>query len=334
MTNTRETPVSFSNRDGLRLFGILHLPERPRSDGRAILLLSPGVKGRVAPHRMYWKMARRFAALGFPVLRFDFYGLGDSEGSAPEPLLADFYGQVQGGRFVPDTIAAMDWMEKNHGCGSFIAAGLCGGALTGLLAAERDARIEGLLGLSIPVILDGSAIDFSKFMTDKQLAGTRQRYLGKLRLWDPSVWKSWARLLTFRSHYSLLLRSLRQPFARTKTETTDTASPPPADNTNPLFARALTHFVESGRRMLLVFAETDRLWFEYDAKFVQRNREWLVRHGSDFNVHVTPQANHIFSFAEWQQDMLDESCRWLLQEYPARGVERGSGTAAGRVVAL
>ena len=312
-----EQPVAFKNANGLTLYGILHLPEGQRADNRAILLLSPGVKGRVAPHRLYWKMARAFTALGFPVLRFDFHGLGDSEGTLPEPLLADFYGQVQVGRYVDDTITAMDWMQQTLGCTGFVAAGLCGGALTGLLTAERDSRIEGLLALSIPVILDGSSIDFSKFMTEAQLEGNRRRYLERLRLWDPAVWASWARFLTFRSHYSLIARALSRPFARRRTGNDAATSPAPADNTNPLFARALRRFVERRRRLLLVFAETDRLWFEYDTKFAQRNREWLDLHASDYTVHVTSQANHIFSFSEWQRDMLDASSRWLAQEYPS-----------------
>jgi hypothetical protein len=229
----------------------------------------------------------------------------------------------------------MDWMASHHGCTRFIAGGLCGGALTGLLAAERDPRIEALLGLSIPVILDGSAIDFSKFMTDKQLAGTRQRYFGKLRLWDPAVWKSWARFLTFRSHYSLLFRSLVAPFAKRRPAEATAPAAAVADNTNPLFARALRAFVESGRRLLLVFAGTDRLWFEYEAKFTERHREWLARHGSDFEVHVTAEANHIFSFSEWQQDMFERSIEWLRREYPApepAGVAEPAGSRdAGRL---
>jgi len=37
------------------------------------------------------------------VLRFDFYGLGDSEGEIREPMLADLYGSIQMGRYVKDT---------------------------------------------------------------------------------------------------------------------------------------------------------------------------------------------------------------------------------------
>ena len=92
----------------------------------------------------------------------------------PRRCLSDFYGATQLGRYVGDTLAAMDWMQRTYGTTSFIAAGLCGGALTGLLTAARDPRIVGLVGLSIPVILDGSDRDASRYMT----AGTAAPKLG------------------------------------------------------------------------------------------------------------------------------------------------------------
>ena len=315
----KATPVTFLNKDGRRLFGMLHKPETPRTDGVGILLLSPGVKGRVAPHRLYNKMTHQFVALGFPVLRFDFHGLGDAEGELQEALLADLYGAVQAGRYIGDTIAAMDWMEREQGVSRFIAAGLCGGALTGLLTAPHDSRVRAMLALSIPVIRDGSAIDSTLYMTDAQLEGNRQRYLGKLKLWDRDVWHSWVRLLTFQSHYSLIFRALTKAFIsrRGKAPAPDQAAAEPADNTNPLFAPAFRHMVANRCPMLLIFAGTDRLLHEYDVKFAQRHRAWLDTSTDWYTMHVTKHANHVFSITEWQQEMLEQSRQWLEREFNA-----------------
>lgn len=315
MTSPAPIPVSFVNKAGLRLFGILHQPAKPRVSDTAILLLSPGVKMRVAPHRLYNKMAERFVALGYPVLRFDFHGLGDSEGAAPEALLADLYGATQVGRYVDDTVAAMDWMENTYGVKHFIASGLCGGALTGMLTAQRDARISSLLALSIPAILDGANIDASKYMTDTQLKGNRLRYLGKLRLWDPAVWKSWVRFFSFKSHYSLIVKAMLRPvlkrLAPAPAPAPRAAAPEVKDNTNPHFAPALLRMLESARPVLLIFGETDRLLWDFQDKFQQRHAGRLEPHARHFEMHVTKQANHIFSFAEWQLDMLAHACAWL-----------------------
>jgi alpha/beta superfamily hydrolase len=312
-------PVSFPNKDGLRLFGILHQPAVPREPGVAILLLSPGVKMRVAPHRLYNKMAERFVAMGYPVLRFDFHGLGDSDGETTDTNLADLYGATQVGRYVADTVSAMDWMQETHGVSRFIAAGLCGGALTGLLTAERDARITSLLGLSIPVILDGSNVDASQYMTTAQLEGTRDGYLRKLNPLKGGAWQSWVRLLTFQSDYRMIVRSLMKPvLARLRRAEPQphaaaeaSTATQPADNTNPYFAPAFRRMVSTSRRVLLVFAEADRLFWEFDHKFMQRHQAALEPYAEWYRVHVTRQANHIFSFGEWQQDMLDQCCGWL-----------------------
>jgi len=278
---------------------------------------------RVAPHRLYLNMAERFAALGYSVLRFDFYGLGDSEGEVREEYLADLYGAVQVGRYIDDTIGAMDWMQRTYGIRKFIVSGLCGGAITGLLTAVKDQRIICLMGLAIPVILDGTHIDFTKYMTDAQLQGTRDGYVRKLR--DLGAWRSWVRFLTFRSHYSLIFRSLFKPLL-VRIRGGNSALAPPAqsedrDNTNPYFAPAFFNMVSNSRYVYLIFAGSDRLLWEYETKFVGRYRTRLESYSSWYEIHVTKDANHIFSFREWQEDMLDQCCRWL-EALSAEGVAK------------
>lgn len=309
--------VVFPNRDGLRLFGIVHEPEpdrRLRGDV-GIILLSPGVKMRVAPHRLYNDMARRFTDLGFTVLRFDFYGLGDSEGELDEEYLADVYGAIQVGRYVGDTIAAMDWMERECKVSRFVLSGLCGGAITGLLTGAKDPRVACLLGLAIPVILDGSNIDFWRYMTDAQLKGARDGYLRKLC--DPASWQSWVRFLTFQSHYSLIFKSLLRPLLKRseKLDGLKKSEAIPKDNTNGHFQGAFTQMVSSGRRVLLLFAGADRLYSEFDVKFLQRNKHLVDAYSDYFEMSVVKESNHIFSFPEWEEEMLAVCSGWLSRYY-------------------
>jgi len=66
---------------GDRLVGILHAPaERARDIG--VLVVVGGPQYRVGSHRQFVRMARDFAAAGYPVLRFDHRGIGDSDGAA------------------------------------------------------------------------------------------------------------------------------------------------------------------------------------------------------------------------------------------------------------
>jgi hypothetical protein len=304
--NGRVHAATFVNRAGFRLFGIVHEPVINKRQDVAILLLSPGVKNRVAPHRLYNKMSALFTEMGFAVARFDFHGLGDSEGSIEERQLADLYGSIQLGRYVEDTRAAMDWMQQTHGYKRFILAGLCGGALTGLLASISEPRAVGLLSIGIPVMLDGSSIDTKRFMTAGQLGGLRAAYFKKAL--NPH---SWARLLRLETDFTLMAHTFLAALRRRARASSPQAAEPAPDNTNPLFAPALLGFLKSGRPMLLLFSGQDRLYWEFEEKFLARHPGALERHAALAHVEILPEANHVLTFPEWQADTLQRSRRWL-----------------------
>ena len=307
-------PVVFTNRAGRRLFGILHTPAAASDLG--VIFLSPGVKMRVGPQRLYNRLTDELVSMGLPVLRFDFYGLGDSEGTLAEELLKDVYNHIEVGRFVDDTVDAMDWMQRECGTARFILSGLCGGAITGLLAGARDERVAGLLGLGITPVLASQAADPSLYMTAGQLNEIGATYLSKVA--DP---RAWLRLLTFRSDYRLLWRAIGQRVRRRKGAQTPEAAAPAApapgepDNASPLFPPAYFTMLERRRPMLLVFGGADRLHFEYEEKFVARHRARLASAPPLCQVHVVPQANHVLSLAAWQHDMIDVSRRWLTTHF-------------------
>jgi len=320
--------VCFRDRAGRALYGILHRPVRDVAPGTVVVILSPGIKNRVAPHRLYVKMSRYLADRGFTVFRFDCHGLGDSEGEVSEKFLADLYGSIQVGRYVADTHDAMDWLQREHGARRFVLSGLCGGAITGLLAARRDPRADGILALGIPVILDGTKFreQKSKFLTEGELELYRTAYLRKL--FDP---KSWLRLVTLRTDLRALRRAmlgpLRRRFSARKTDADAPAGAGPgaasgdsAENMNPHFREAFETFLESSRRMILIFGEYDRLFWEYDEKFLLGDRDRYGRHGDRYELYLVPEARHIFELPETQADMLRKAHEWLGRHYgPSAG---------------
>ena len=318
-------PVTFPNADGLTLFGMLHVPaERPLRDV-AVILLSPGVKMRVAPHRMYLKQARRLADAGYAVLRVDFWGLGDAEGTVPEAQLLDLYGKVQIGRYVADTRAAVDWLARTHGFSKVVLAGLCGGALTGVLEAQDDPRVVGILGLGLPVMVQGAGLDYRQYLTAGQAEFMRTGYLKKL--WSP---RAWLRLLTFQSDFRLLANTFRRarkkaspPSEAAAPAATAAGAPPGAaaapakdDNANPLFPKAFERLLQRQCRVLLVFGGADRLFWEWEEKYASSRREFLAAQ-PHLAVEVLPDANHIISFDEWQQRFFELSDEWVRTHFPA-----------------
>jgi pimeloyl-ACP methyl ester carboxylesterase len=309
---SKRVPVTFPNRQGLRLFGILHLPNHDVKTDLAVLMLSPGVKMRVGPQRLYCTLTEQLVALGLPVLRFDFYGLGDSEGELTEEMLKDVYNHIEVGRFVDDTVDAMNWMAREHGTSRFILSGLCGGAITGLLAAEHDARVKGLLALAITPVLASRAANPAQYLTSGQAADIWRTYVGKLV--SP---QAWLRLLTLRTDFRLLWRSMRQGARAPEAPTAPAPVPAEHDNANPLFPPAFFAMMQSNRPVLMVFGGSDRLFWEYQEKFVARHQARLAAAPQCHEVHTIAAANHVLSFEAWQQEMLDVSSSWLRRWFAA-----------------
>ncbi len=309
-------PVVFNNKDDLKLFGIYHEPAGPEIKNTAIVLLSPGVKMRVAPHGMYKKMAEHYAALGFPVFRFDFYGLGDAEGEIELKQLSNIYNTIQLGRYVEDTLASLDWIESSLGIDQCIVGGLCGGAITGMLAAQEDTRIKALVALGIPVALDVGEENWHKHLSKGQLNQLGQGYLKNL-----FKFKSWVRLLTFQSDFRVLFKSLKQLIFKNKQEVKPEPSPETGkddkeeDNTNPKFAPAFMNMLQTARPMCHIFSGTDRLAWEFEEKFAQPYATELEQYANLYEVHVIEKANHILAHPDWFRQMLEISGAWLKKHF-------------------
>jgi pimeloyl-ACP methyl ester carboxylesterase len=308
--------VSFTNPAGLRLFGTLHQPAEPDASLPAVVLLSPGVKMRVGPGRLYVPLTDMLIELGYTVLRFDFFGLGDSEGELEERQLVDVYNHIEVGRYVGDTLAALDFL-RTRGHRRFIVGGLCGGAITALLAAERDSSIEALLSLGMTVTLASNAATPAKYLSARELESAKRHYLRKLA--NPRAWRSF---LTFKSNYGVIWRVIKRELFERKQPLPEPkppdASAPPEQrgNANPLFPKAFFTFLERGGRALLLFSEKDRLHGEYQEKFALPYAERLKAHMTQIHQHIVANANHVLSLHEWQREMVEVGMRWLLSLYP------------------
>lgn len=122
------------NCDGDRLVGVLAAPEVPARIG--VLVIVGGPQYRVGSHRQFVLLSRRLAEAGYAVLRFDYRGMGDSEGTQ-----RDF-------EHVSDDIAtAIDTLQQQvPAVTEVVLWGLCDGASAALLYCEKtsDPRVRGL----------------------------------------------------------------------------------------------------------------------------------------------------------------------------------------------
>lgn len=303
-------PVSFRGPHGHLLFGTLHRPAAPAGDLPAVVLMSPGVKMRVGPGRLYVPITDALVARGHTVLRFDFHGLGDSEGELQEAMLADVYNHIEAGRYAGDALAALEWMRREQGHRRFIVAGLCGGGVTALYAAQRDPSVEALFAIGITVTLSSDAVLPAAYLSTAELVNRRKGYMRRL-----FSLRSWWRLLTFQSEFGVIFRSLFAKAGRPPRPPAIPAgsalTPEQLGNVNPMFAPAFFDFLGRGGRALLVFSEKDREYGDFQEKFAAFHADRLKAHAAQVTEHLVPGANHVMSLREWQQETLDVLGRWL-----------------------
>lgn len=305
-------PVTFDNSAGHTLFGTLHLPARFNSSLPTLVLLSPGVKMRVGPGRLYVPITDMFNDLGFKVFRFDFFGLGDSEGELHEKFLADVYNNIEVGRYVDDTVCALNWLRSRGHGERFLLGGLCGGAITALLTAEVESSVVALLSLGMTVTLASNSAVPAKYLSGGQLDMLRQGYIR--RILEP---RSWLRLLSFRSDYAAIWESMKRVLAKRNVSIEPAVLSKTATavqqrgNANPLFPHAMLAFLKRGGKAFMLFGEKDRLHSEYSEKFAIPYGIHLAPYSAQVTEHVIAGANHILSMPEWRAELLFATRRWL-----------------------
>jgi exosortase A-associated hydrolase 1 len=133
MNSPQETTLIFSCADA-NLIGILH----PAADGArstGVVFVVGGPQYRVGSHRQFVLMARALAQAGFPVLRFDYRGMGDSDGKH-----AGFESCGEDVRAAVDT-----FVRECPGVKHIALFGLCDGASAVLMHCVTDARITRLI---------------------------------------------------------------------------------------------------------------------------------------------------------------------------------------------
>lgn len=127
-----EQPLSFCCHD-CWLYGILSTPVQPSS--RGVLIVVGGPQYRVGSHRQFTLLARSLADNDIPTLRFDYRGMGDSDGAIRtfETIEDDLKSAID--QFfinVPSLKEVLIW-------------GLCDAASAALFYAHKDHRIAGLI---------------------------------------------------------------------------------------------------------------------------------------------------------------------------------------------
>jgi hypothetical protein len=305
-----EKLVTINSGKGDLLYGVLHIPEKiNRRIG--INLLNPGLKSRVAPHRLNVKLARKLCSNGYSVLRFDPTGIGNSEGelSSKNEKTINLWRRIQKGCFVQDTIMGNRVLKLEARSDELIIIGQCGGAVSSALAGSKDEHVTGLVLIDMPCRI----IDENMEMTDGIIASYSRRQLVKesitdiLRFqWIKKIGDNKKRKNWITSNFKKL-KHLMNGKSIIKSE----------DNENGVnldLLHSVTSFLENGKEIFFLFAEKDFSRREFYNHF----SKLLLNKYSNITVDTIENANHIYAERLSQEKLVNNIINWLNRKYIKR----------------
>lgn len=273
------------------LVGILHEPLISAAPRRGVLFLSQGIQPKAGSARSYVRLARYLAARGFWAFRFDFPGLGDSEGELPECHLEGFAPEVT--RAV--TTAAIHTFCQEARLEDIVLYGLCAGARTALQAASVDERVTGLALLGLPLV---RAVKVGEPLGMLDVEG----YLRKAR-----HWAHWKRLLTFQSDSRYFRNALwRLVRGRAAEQAVVDAS----------VARSVLQILERGQRLLFLYGDRDPFYKMFEVGLHPSLSRLNGGSRVDWTLRVIPDASHAFPQAAAQERLMEETMGWLMSRDP------------------
>lgn len=280
------------------LVGILTEPEGELDPSRPVLIvLNSGLVPRVGPYRATVKLTRRAAQAGFVAVRFDLSGVGDSDARRDNTSFEE--------RWIADTRAVMDHLERARGATRFVLMGLCSGADNSFQTAARDPRVAGV------VLIDGYAY---------KTPGYHARYYAK-RLRDPQTVLRFAK----RAAKKLADRVLRSGRGAEPGEASGdaTAEPaelgasaqyvrefPPRDEA----ARALRTMLARGAKLCVVHSGGMEIYYNHASQFRDAFRD--VDFGDALSVHYFEEADHTFTELAQQRALHEAISSWLVRSFP------------------
>jgi pimeloyl-ACP methyl ester carboxylesterase len=269
------------------LSGILTEASSP-SFGVGVAILSAGVTHRVGPHRLHVSLARTLARQGFPTLRFDLSGVGESEyATNQEPY------DIRTDREVG---AALDVLAARTGADRFVLLGLCSGADNSLRVALRDPRVAGA------VLIEGYGFRSPGYLLD---------YYSR-RLIRPETWR---RLI----HGRLSLRKVAARISGTRRGRTARA-PAPDDAARfwrmPPRDRIVSDLRELGRRgteLLLVYSRDSPAEFNF-RRIVKPELRSSALHGR-VEVKTFRESDHTFSRQGLRSQLIELVANWVERRF-------------------
>lgn len=263
---------------GCRLVGVMHGAANAHSKGRRVAIVNVvgGPQYRVGSHRQFVQMARRLAAEGYPVFRFDYRGMGDSEGDPRSfETISD------------DIESAIGVVRRQLPGHAIVLLGLCDGASAILMRSPPGNSVDGVVLLNPWVRTEASVAR----------AYTRHYYGARLLSFD-----FWRRLVRFEWNFRESIGSFARNLRQSQTEAVVS-----------FVERMRVGFAELVQPVLVVLSEHDLTAREFE-DFARDNPAWtaLMRRSNVRLVHLVG-ADHTLSSPTSLEGFISAVLDWLIR---------------------
>jgi exosortase A-associated hydrolase 1 len=269
---------------GDTLYGILHRPASSAPAGRrGVVIVVGGPQYRAGSHRQFVLLARALAARGVPVLRFDYRGMGDSEGSPRSFESVD-----------ADLRAAIDaLLMAVPGLAEVALWGLCDGASAAVFYARHDPRVTGIALLNPWVRTEAGA------------ARATLKHYYRARLLQPALWR---KIASGRFELRAALRSAWGLLRSTRTTQAPDAAPDGGASLPERMHMGLRGF---DGRVLLMLSGADLTAQEFSG-VAAGSASWRALVAAPrVTRHTLAGADHTCSRAAWRDQVADWTCNWI-----------------------
>lgn len=275
------------------LHGIFSLPKpiEPSMARRGVLIVVGGPQYRVGSHRQFALLASALAARQIPVMRFDYRGMGDSEGAA-----RSFEG-------IDDDIrSALDaFSVAVPGMSEVVLWGLCDGASAALFYAYQDRRVTGLVLLNPWV------------RTDQGLAKAYLRHYYVSRLLKREVWsKIFTGEFQFKvalGSFAVMLKTAMHSRNETKKHFINAEITELENQSLP--NRMLNSLERFNGNVLIILSGNDLTAQEF-LDLINASPRWCTRmNTATVSQKTLADANHTFSQKRWREQVANWTIDWI-----------------------
>ena len=291
----REIPISFDC-EGNSLLGILSLPQVPTNVG--VVIVVGGPQYRVGSHRQFVHLARALAAGGFACLRFDYRGMGDSEGNCMDFEKAG-----------PDISSAVAALIARVGVRSVVLWGLCDGA-TACALKGADPLVSGMVLFNPWIRTDAGALEvairhyYAKRWLDR-------RFWRKLRSGNVDIGAGLIGFLRNLQRFAVSRMCARRAVGRSLPD------------------RVARGIDDHRGPVLVVLSGNDQTAAEYELVSARPGLLSDAMRRPGVTVTRIPKADHTLSTARWRDDAAAITLGWLNRHF-AGGTRYASAGNPGK----